>query len=146
MAKHYSQIIYESKPLGKEKIKLFLTTLNLKKIKNGESKKIEENELKENDFLIYTPHLDINKLWKEIEKFIKKTYGKQVEEMRQEIEKYANVGIYEIENRYLHLIQEISSLLLNKEKYKYYISSDQFYYKENLIKELEKILKKEVKK
>ena len=109
MNKDYVKVIYESNPIGKEKIILYLTTFDIEAFKKDEAlAKIPEKRIAK---AFYIPEkivenrkfaVDYNacqdyKLRAMIEKFIVDTYEKQIMEMKQELEFLRNIKIVPIE-------------------------------------------------
>lgn len=91
MKDNYTKVVYESSPIGKEKIRLYLTTFDLEKFKEDEELREIPQQRKaiEFEFDIYNnlsnPNL-VNKMQKQLEEYINHTYKQQIEEMKIYIE------------------------------------------------------------
>lgn len=86
----YTKIVYQSNPIGKDKIILYLTTFDLEAFEKDE--KMEKIPIKRIAYAIdYSKHElnDINimeSLERRMEYFINSTYGEQLEKMKDYIE------------------------------------------------------------
>ena len=91
MNNKYTKVTYQSNPIGKERIVLYLTTFDLEAFKNDEKlekipiqRKAIAFEFERND-LLNNPNL-AEEMNNKFEKMFKETYGKQLEEMKSYIE------------------------------------------------------------
>lgn len=87
----YTKIIYQSEPIGKEKIVLQLTTFDLEAFKKDEKlikipqqKKVIVYEF--NRYDVINNHYLLEEINNQFENFIKETYEKQLNEMKSYIE------------------------------------------------------------
>lgn len=101
MDKDYSKIVYQSEPIGKEHIRLVLTTLDLEKFKEDENlTKIPTKKVAiDYEFNRYdlTNQNLISDLHNQYEDFIKKTYDNQLKEMQGYIEQLRAIKIVPVE-------------------------------------------------
>lgn len=87
----YTKIKYQSEPIGKEKIVLYLTTFDLEAFKNDEKlEKIPEKRVAkmiefDRQDIMNTPNFEIE-INKRLEEFVKATYEEQILEMKGYIE------------------------------------------------------------
>lgn len=97
MNKEYTKILYQSEPIGKEKIILKLTTLDLDAFKdNEELEKIPTKELAkviERPICSLADGNDIKLMEIRINNYIKEIYGNQIEEMKEYIEQLRAIKI-----------------------------------------------------
>lgn len=95
----YVKIVYESAPIGKEKIVLRLTTFDLDKFKKDEKlKKIPKQE----KVMCYTYDkedlLNSNCIIKQINNMVNDIYKEQIEQMKSEIEFLRSIKIVPVNN------------------------------------------------
>lgn len=95
----YVKIVYESSPIGKEKIVLILTTFDLDRFKKDEKlKKIPKQE----KVMCYTYDkenlLNPNCIIKQINNMVNDIYKEQIEQMKSEIEILRSIKIVPVNN------------------------------------------------
>jgi len=114
----YTKVVYESDPIGKERIVLILTTLDLEKFEKEQLEKIPTQQTAKvidipkriemqtgNEVIINEYYSNMFKA--QIEKFIVETYDEQIEKMKAQIEYLKSIKIVPME--YKKEIQNITN-------------------------------------
>lgn len=103
MSEEYTKITYQSEPIGKEHIRLVLTTLDLAKFKEDESltkiptKKVAIDYVYDKSDIVSNNIKLIKEIQQQHENFIKKTYSKTLEEMQGYIEQLRAIKFVPLE-------------------------------------------------
>ena len=110
MKNKYIKVVYQSEPIGKERIVLYLTTFDLEKFENDEKlEKIPEQrkaivfEFEKKDIL-NNPNL-AEEMSKKFETMFKETYEKQLLDMKGYIETLRKIKIVPVE--YSQIVNDI---------------------------------------